>query len=78
MRLRLPDFPAMIAYLLEAGMTKAEVGDVLGVDPRTLDKYLEESSFIDTKGLRLLQKFLEVTDKDVPMLGDHHKIMNYY
>ena len=72
-----PDFPVMLKRLQDAGYSDPEIATYTGLSVKTLCKVRNEA--ISSKSLEqavsLLMMFLEGTDSDVPVLGEHYEEM---
>jgi hypothetical protein len=76
MSIRLPDYPALLAHLNDAGMTLAEIAKETDINAHTLSAIKCERKQVDTKCLLLLRLFLDKTTEDVPYVGDHHEVVD--
>lgn len=70
------DYPALIAHLKDSGMTTNDIAEQSGVGQQIISGIANEGREISNLPFRLLQLFWWNTDIDIPLLGDHHEILN--
>ncbi len=71
------DWPVLIKYLQAAGMTQTQLAEKTGMSTAGISQIASEKSKFRAgdQATSLLMLFMKMTNKDVPIVGDHHKIM---